>query len=127
MKRSPEDLWQEACGGTAYPRSVPFKQGFFAALVLRMGHGRMACPYPAGQTEADAWWAGHDAGKAAWAAENGQGLSAPEGKGSATDKAQRLAGQILTRLDILKTEQDQELVGVLLEEIRSMLEEILGL
>jgi hypothetical protein len=48
------------------PRSSEYRQGCQAALEYRILGRRMHPPYPAGCSEADAWFAGADEGHAIW-------------------------------------------------------------
>lgn len=50
------------------PRSLPYRQGFQYGYDRKAGfcerRGRFACPYAIGTVEADAWYAGNEAGRA---------------------------------------------------------------
>jgi hypothetical protein len=48
------------------PRSAEYRQGCQAALEYRILARRMHAPYPAGCSEADAWFAGVEEGHAIW-------------------------------------------------------------
>ena len=61
-------LFNEAFAPGREPRSAEYKAGVRALLDQRVGRGRLACPYPAGTAQADAFYAGADEGRVLWRA-----------------------------------------------------------
>ncbi len=63
MKKTAQELHDEAFAGPRGPRSAEYKAGVLEALKFRLGEsGRMHCPHKAGTPQADAWFAGTDEG-----------------------------------------------------------------
>lgn len=64
MKKTAQQLYDEAFCHPRDPRSAEYKAGVLAALMFRLGETPYCpqCPHPVGSAQSDAWFSGSQEG-----------------------------------------------------------------